>query len=415
MAGRIALNADGTIRWTGAAGSGTYSNGPLAVIADLDMDGQQEVVTGRQAYRADGTTMWQNTSVADGIDAGGNFDADPYPEVVVTALDRIWVLEHDGVIKWMVATTMLGGTHGGPPTIADFDNDGRAEIGRAGSTAFGVFRGSDGALVWTAPIAAVQAETLSAAAFDLDGDGTREAVVTDEWGLRIFRGSDGVLLAEQRLGMCFGYAMPAIVDVDADGRADIVTGASTQGAHGVATCDLGYTQYGLYVFSDDMWRGAGSIWNQHTYHITNVNDDAMIPAHEPASWLLDNSYRAAPTATCPFSIPDLTASHVRVTTVGTATRLTARIGNAGARTVPRSVPVAFYDGDPRAGGVLLGVVFTSNYLPTGSFTDVSLDLANAVTTATVWVAADDDGTGTSRIFEKNEDNNRVDSGLSLPQ
>ena len=192
-----------------------------------------------------------------------------------------------------------------------------------------------------------------------------------------------------------------------DGRADIVTGANT-------SCGLGNAQYGIYVFADDIWRGAGRIWNQHTYHITNVNDDATIPAHEPFGWLLDNSYRASATASCPFSIPDLTASHLRATTVGSATRLTVRIGNAGARTVPRSVPVAFYDGDPRAGGVLLDVAFTSIYLEGGFFEDVSLEVSNLITSGTIWVATDDDGTGGSRIYELNEANNLLDSGVRLP-
>jgi Gylcosyl hydrolase family 115 C-terminal domain/K319L-like, PKD domain/FG-GAP-like repeat len=405
-AGRIVINADGTTRWIGALGSGAFTHGPLAVIADLDMDGSREIITGRQAYRADGTTMWQNTGVADGADVIANLDGDNNPEVVVAGSGTVWVLEHTGTTKYSFSTSGLGG-QGGPVTIADFDNDGIADIGRAGSTAFGVYRGSDGMLLWTAPIAAVQSHSISAAAFDLDGDGTREAVLTDEWGMRILRGSDGVPLAEERLGMCTGYTMPVISDIDADGRADIVTGANT-------SCGLGNTQYGVYVYSDDIWRGAGPIWNQHTYHITNVNDDTTIPAQEPASWLLDNSYRAAATASCPFSIPDLTASHLRVTTVGSATRLTVRIGNAGARTVPRSVAVAFYDGDPRAGGVLLDVGFTSIYLEGGLFEDVSIDVTNLITSGTIWVAADNDGTGGSRIYELNEANNLFDSDVRLP-
>ena len=406
VAGNILLTADGVIRWIGALGSGAHTRGPLALVADLDMDGSPEVVTGRQAYRGDGSVYWTNNNVADGLDAIGDFDADPNPEVVVAGSGRLWVLEHDGVIKWTVTTTVLGGA-GGPPTVADFDNDGIADIGRAGSMAFGVFRGSDGALLWTAPIAAVQSQAIAAAAFDLDGDGTDEAILTDEWGVRVLRGIDGVPLVEERLGMCSGYTMPVIADVDADGRADIVTAANT-------SCSLGNTQYGIYVYGDDIWRGTGPIWNQHTYHITNVNDDATIPEHEPLSWLLDNSYRGAATASCPFSIPDLTASHVRVTAVGSATRLTVRIGNAGARTVPRAVPVAFYDRDPRAGGVLIGVALTSIYLESGFFEDVSIEVTNLTTSGTLWVAADDDGTGSGKIYELNEANNLIDSGVRLP-
>jgi hypothetical protein len=76
--------------------------------------------------------------------------------------------------------------------------------------------------------------------------------------------------------------------------------------------------------------------------------------------------------------------------------------------------VAFYDGDPRAGGVLITVAFTSIYLEGGFFEDVSIDVTNLMTSGTIWVAADDDGTGAGRIYELNEANNLFDSGVRLP-
>ena len=43
--------------------------------------------------------------------------------------------------------------------------------------------------------------------------------------------------------------------------------------------------------ADDRWIQARRIWNQHTYHVTNVNEDGTIPDVEPASWQLLNTYR----------------------------------------------------------------------------------------------------------------------------
>ena len=74
------------------------------------------------------------------------------------------------------------------------------------------------------------------------------------------------------------------------------------------------------------------------------------------------------------AFPDLTASLVRITEGATDVTLTARIGNGGATVVFPGAPVSFYDGDPRAGGVLLGTVTTSLSLQPGVYEDVSLVL-----------------------------------------
>lgn len=42
-------------------------------------------------------------------------------------------------------------------------------------------------------------------------------------------------------------------------------------------------------------------------------------------------------------------------------------------------------------------------------------MTNLMTSGTLWVAADDDGTGSSKIYELNEANNLIDSGVRLPQ
>jgi hypothetical protein len=42
---------------------------------------------------------------------------------------------------------------------------------------------------------------------------------------------------------------------------------------------------------EDRWIQARRIWNQHTYHVTNVREDATIPQHEVPHWTLLNTYR----------------------------------------------------------------------------------------------------------------------------
>ena len=41
------------------------------------------------------------------------------------------------------------------------------------------------------------------------------------------------------------------------------------------------------------WVATRAIWNQHTYHVTNVRADGSIPANEPHHWLMPglNAFR----------------------------------------------------------------------------------------------------------------------------
>jgi hypothetical protein len=401
IAGKTVINADGSLRWTGAAGSGSYLDGPLTTVADLDLDGQSEVIAGRTAYRADGSIMWDLAALPDGLAAVANFDADANPEVVLAASGRIWVLEHTGEIKWTESTSIVG-VNGGAVVIADFDGDGAVEIGRSGSSLYGVWE-TDGTLKWTQAIQDPNSGVTSSSAFDFENDGAAEVVFADEWGVRVFDGATGATKFEQRLGSCTGYENPVVADIDADGRAELVAVANT--SCGIA----GNVNHGVFVFGNDAWIGSRAIWNQHTYHVTNVNDDATIPAHaDPAA-----SFRRNVASACPYLLPDLTASFLRVTSVGAAYDLTVRIGNGGANPTPDGVPVTFYDGDPSAGGVPLGTASTSVYLAPGEFEDVTLTVPATPTTGTIWIAADDASDMIGTIFESDEGNNLFDSGVGL--
>ena len=50
---------------------------------------------------------------------------------------------------------------------------------------------------------------------------------------------------------------------------------------------------GVRIFGDanNQWVRTRRIWNQHTYHVTNINEDGTIPDFEPPSWTLLNTYR----------------------------------------------------------------------------------------------------------------------------
>ncbi len=404
IAGCAVLEHTGKMRWTAPAkarGCGDGGAGPLSLVADLDMDGRPEIVAGRMAYRADGKVYWTAKAPNDGFNALGNFDDDPYPEVVLVSNGQVFLFEHDGKPKWGPVTLPGGNLKGagGPPTVADVDGDGRPEIGVAGGRAYTIIE-TNGRIKWTQTTQDFSSSRTGSSVFDFEGDGQAEVVYGDEERLRIYRGVDGHVLWWVPRTDGTTYDMPLVVDVDGDGNAEIVV---------VANNLLGSGTPGVRVYGDanDSWVPTRRIWNQHSYHVDNINDDGSIPAIETPSWLTHNTYRLnLPPAGNPFAAPDLTASRLLSTELAGTVTLSARIGNGGAQVAGAGLPVAFYAGDPGAGGKLIGTALLPRSLDPGAWDDLSVAWRNAPVGVTeVTVVADDDGKGQGQASECDETNN----------
>lgn len=413
VVGRQAIDAAGNLLWTGTAGRGTQgSAGPLSIVADIDLDSSPDVVAGNSAYDAGGTLKW-TAAVPDGYPALANFDADPFPEIVLVSGGQVWLLQHDGTIAWG-PVSIPGGGAGGPPTVADYDADGLPEIGVAGATRYAVFE-TGGGLKWAATTQDGSSNRTGSSVFDFNGDGAAEVVYRDELELRVYRGTDGFELFARPMSSCTWHEYVLVADVDADGNAEMIAVANNN-------CGFG-PQRGVFVFgsADDSWVATRSIWNQHSYHITNVEDDGGIPAVEEASWLAPagdpfNSYRQNQLGGVPpLAAPDLTASRIRVRPPAAPDTLVARIGNSGAFFVGTGIPVSFYDGDPALGGALLGTTTTTGPLQPGEYEDVELTIGGPIPT-TIWASVDDAGGLVGTQSECNESNNihaHTNAGPSL--
>ena len=414
--GRQVLESDGTLRFSGSSTRRGHLISSLSVAVDLDDDGVLEVVTGDVAYTATGAVHW-DLGIADGFVAVGNFDTDPEPELVHLNPNppRLRVLEHDGTVKWG-PVTVPGNGLSAPPTVADVDADGRAEIIVATRDLLTVYE-TGGFVRWSVPIthtASVRNAGAVAAAFDFDGDGASELVYHDETGIHIYSGRDGSVVDEELLPSCHrsvGYV--TVADVDGDGAAELIAGFND-------TCAAS-TNEGLHIFGDagGNWVRTRAIWNQHNYHVTNVDDDGGIPLNQVPSWTRNNSFRhQVLTSGSIFAAADLTASFGRVSEVGTDIVITVRIGNGGAAIAPAGVPVSLYNGNPALGFPFLATVNTTSTLAPGSFEDVSFQFPS-ITLAedTLYAVADDDATmplaPVGIVVESDEDNNAHDTGLAL--
>ena len=379
--GRQVLDANGVLLWTGTGGHGGDSVGPLSLVADVDHDGTPNVVAGNTVYGPTGTILFQNAGLPDGRCAVANFDADQQAEIVNVSggVVRLIHLGPGASLTQLAQAALPGGGGGGPPTIADYDADGFPEIGVAGASRYTVFE-YDGSATLAVKWAAVTQDSSSnrtgSSVFDFNGDGAAEVVYRDELFLRVYDGTTGAVLFQTAMSSCTWHEYVLVADVDSDGNAEIVACANNN-------CGFG-PQRGMFVFGDaaDNWVATRRVWNQHTYHITNIDEDGGIPSVEPDNWLTPpaspfNNYRQNTLNTLnPIAAPDLTASFLRATS-SPAQTVTARIGNGGG-VVVGGLPVSFYDGDPTGGGNLLGTASTSTPLDAGEFEDVTLTLAVAV-------------------------------------
>ncbi len=292
IAGKTVLNNNGSVRWTGSAGSSSH-----AAVANLDMSGHPEVLCGNSVYRHDGTIFWTGTH--GGVPAVANFDRDAFPEVVIVGGDRISMWEHDGTLKW--GPVPVPTTGNGPPVIADFDGDGVPEIGVGGYDAYVVFE-NNLTVKWIADIRDHSSRAASSTAFDFDLDGAFEIVYSDELFHRIFRGSDGAVLFQVPGPSGTLTEQPAIADIDNDGHVELVFAVNNYAFAG---------NTGIEVWGNDRcWPPARPIWNQHTYHITNIRDDAKVPQVEDDNWETHNNYRTQAPPVLVERKPDLVITKV---------------------------------------------------------------------------------------------------------
>jgi hypothetical protein len=414
LAGNYVYSNTGAVLWVGADGLGGVlhaGTGPISFAADLDQDGLLEVINDRAIYRHDGSFKCVNTSINHGLAGVGNFDADPYGEVVIVSQGSVFLMDDDCRLLWRAS--IPGGGQGGAPNIADFDGDGRPEVGVAGASRYVVLE-TDGSIRWTSATQDLSSNRTGSSTFDFEGDGRAEVIYGDEVRLRIYDGATGVIRFEVPHSSGTTYENPVIVDVDGDDNAEIVMPSNNYHIPTVT---------GIRVFRDrrDGWVNTRPIWNQHAYSVTNVNDDGTIPAHPATNWLSPgpNTFRSnsqGSGSTSPFAAADLIVGEV-MSACDRATEtlhLQARVVNQGDAATSAGLQVAFYRGNPTAGGSLLGVATLDEVLPAGASAVVDLPLLPAPGgTAEIWAVADNDGAGNGRELECREDNNAGSAEVDL--
>ena len=371
---------------------GGNGDGPMTVIADIDLDGIPEIVTGNQAYKLvnDAASPTGYTCAAlfrsdvqmtgnrtcpggvdpfcpDGFPAVANFagyggaigldPGDPHPQVVVVSSGFLRI--HDWTGRLLLEPVPLPLTPhpicgdynpGGAPTIADFDGDGLPEIGVASQSTYSVWKPGKG-WIWKQEVFDCSANTGSSV-FDFEGKGQPTVVYSDQCYFHVFDGKTGQVLIKEQNESCTAYEMPIVADIDGSGRAKILVPNNS-------ICrlecpwgrqdDPAFNFVGLKALRSptDKWVNTRSVWNEHSYHVTNVNLDGTLPYPEPNSWApgQSNSYRHNVQGQGVFSAPDLSACEVRVDMTNCSSsgaKASAVVYNGGALQAAAGVTVDFY-------------------------------------------------------------------------
>lgn len=405
---------------------------PLAgsfAVSDLDGDGKLDVITSSQAFDATGK-LFVDTGVPGTWPAIGDFDKDGVPEVVAvyypTHTVSFWHFDKNqpGKFAWVRQGVDINGTltqhcppgssgythGGGPPTVADFNGDGTPDVALAGGIGYAVLDGAEivntqvsnaNTIMWTASTTDCSSAATGSAVFDFDGDGKAEVIYSDETHLRIYEGPTGKVLFStcNTTGTLEEY--PVIADVDNDGHADIVVVSNSYAnSSPEIQCNDGtnISQAGVRVFGDTAgsWVRTRRVWNEHAYHITNVNEDGTIPKNELANWTqpgLDN-FRQNKQPGSEFAAPDAIVSLRPRCTSPYA--LVATVTNIGEAALPAGVVVGFYEGVAPS-GTLLGKASTTQALYSAQSESVTLELPSppagvADGTQPLYAVVDDTGT-----------------------
>jgi hypothetical protein len=339
-----------TLKFAGTAGIGGGSiMEALSTFVNLDPAAgtNLDLLAGNTAYKSDGTILWQRADLPDGFPAVGDFKGDGLPEVVLVGplngVDaptgpqpqaNVWIL--DGatgatVLGPVWIQTTVHASDGGPPTIADFDGDGAPEIGVATADYYWVlkpnFTTNTIDIVWKMPNHDFSSSVTGSTVFDFEGAGHPSVIYADECYLWVFDGATGAVRFAAPHTSFTGTEASLLADVAGDGHAELlmVSNGADPSSNGWNCLDANgdpvtingvkwtpnpqvsnKSYRGLVEFGDtaNSWVNTRTLWNEHTYHVSNICDDTdsacpapnvygSIPKVETSNWTLPwlNNFR----------------------------------------------------------------------------------------------------------------------------
>lgn len=304
--GDVVFNNDGTVKWDGSMSQGYFRNRkPISNAVDIrpDIPGL-ELLAGNTLYSSNGGVVWHNADLGDGFTGVGNFDSDSDAEIVLvysraTPLTaRLALLDHLGNPIGNEYTISNEPGFPSKPLLTNLDRDPEPEvvliwfgIGNL-NTMFAFDWVCDRFQVkWVGPTVMDVSGWSMPMAYDFNDDGISEIVHHDEKNWYIIDGQSGNILYSQPFLHATLIDTPVVANIDSDDYTEIL----------VFGC-VGYGFAGDNILKAYECKNecplSRAIWNQYSYHISNVNDDGSIPQFEELPWLTHNSWIEQQEYTC---------------------------------------------------------------------------------------------------------------------
>lgn len=392
--------------------------GGTAAVADVDLDGDQEVFLDFRAYDSDGSVLW------DGYDGPEDqYRIMCYPFILQADADReaevgflgnsMAIYDTDGtpIVEQVEPYDPWDAVFAYAPCVGDLDGDGWSDVAWSLTNKAVAYR-SDGTQLWSTELQTgdhAGGIMQGCSTFDFDGDGAAEVLIASIVDFYILDGATGVILATWSPYVVNNNPIlyPSVVDVNGDGAADVLlAGAGYTNDEG-GRIELDATGW-LTALTNPGWPPVGSHWPSHDFSVTNMGVAGEIPTHPEPFWLTHGVYRGRTPGDLPparanlrVSIPDACIADCTNGPVMVA----VQVSNDGARDVGAGVPVSLYalDGSTRrvVGTAILPAV------PAGASLDgIQFDLRpEDVGTDGFLAVVDDDGTGEPSVWECHEDDN----------
>jgi len=297
------INNDGSLEFTLGDGIYNYDTGllfnidwsPTTSIFDSNNNGNQEVFSRGEMLDQYGAVLW--SYIGDSIvwfSSVADIDNDGEPEIILSIpsaastpeKSRIVALEANGNVKWEVNTEASPG--GGAQAISNFLGANNMGIVHAGFTAIDMYN-TYGDLMWSVPNIDGSG-LIGVSAYDFNGDGIDEVIVQDHFEVRVLNGLNGEVLSTVANSSATQREYPIVVDLEGDNNAELIVVSNNY--HSSYSINNGVTVYGA-ADNTKPWKNATRIWNQHSYHQTNINQDGTLPRVELPSWLNNNTYRSS--------------------------------------------------------------------------------------------------------------------------
>ena len=293
-----------------------------------------EVVMAPAAY-SDGYT-----SVAD-FDRDGDLDAVVQGERNGENCIYVWDIQTSTVMREYVLLEdwSLGASR---PNIADLDGDGELEVSFVEFPRLYALD-NDFTPMWINNTTDVSSVTCSSV-FDFCGDGSSDVIYRGETHLQVLEGATGQIKWQDDCISATHIENPLVLDVDADGQTEIVIECSP-------TNDDAIGNVVVYEAVASPGIASRTVWNQHAYFNTNINDDLSVPMVQQNPHIVGDSLTLNgflnqffnPS----FPTPDGTIALSDVSCMGDSLDVTITICNNGDNLLPPQTLVSFYQGNPQ--------------------------------------------------------------------